>query len=679
MSNNNKSLSERFAAGLFKFIGAMVGMGILSIIISSAITYQEVRFDADLITNSTTLITFVLLFLLWTISFLNKMTKDTKDTSGAKVEEEGDVKKFYDTNWLSVHELKKNPKFKYSLYSNLKNTTNVGIPIRAEYFKGNIHVNMYPSIHTLIIGTTGSGKTTQFVDPMIQILGETKAKPCMVITDPKGELFDNHSVKLKEAGYRIVVFDLKEPFKSTRWNPLTRAYDLNKRANDLEKEVLVHRGDHPKHHKNLKDAGSNYGKEWYEFDGYAFDSLDVLKNYIKSLRQQLKTDAIEELNDISSVLSPVESTNDPTWERGAKEFLFGTMLAMMEDSENPDLGMTRDKFNFYNLSKIVNLKDNDPYNPMKTLTEYFQGRSKLSLAVQSTNQVLSNAENTKKSYMGIVTERVRMFSDLGICYATSKNEMELENFADQPTALFIKIPDEKTTRHGIATMFISQLYKILVAEANKRGGKLPREVHFILDEFANMPAIVDFQTIITVARSRNIFFTLILQSYSQLVIKYKEDVATTVKDNCNIHVFIASNDQATLKEFSERCGNISVKTKTTSVNKGKKDDQNSTSINVNVDTRPLIYPAELGTLKDEMIISILKQPPLKSVFTPSYKPEARKFYNMKKAPQEFVEPKILDEPNVYYDIKIRNDKILRPSKNNVVEEDDDGFDPFDLV
>lgn len=668
----NKSFGEKLAKGLFKLLATIFGLIFAALAIASFdLKTQKFEFSLEKLTSTSFYIILVVLFLLWLLYVLTRLTKEPKDDGGAKVEEIGGIQKYYDTNWLTIEQLKKDPVFKYHLYSDLKNSTNIGIPIRAQYIKGELHVNMYPSIHTLVIGTTGSGKTTQFVDPMIQILGESKAKPCMVITDPKGELYDNHSVKLREAGYRIIVFDLKEPFKSTCWNPLARVYDLNKRANELEKEVLVHRGDHPKQYKHLKPAGENFGVEWYEFDGFAFDNVNLLKDYIKSVRQQLKTEAIEELNDIATVLCPVESTNDPTWERGAKEFLFGTMVAMLEDTENPELGMTKDKFNFYNLSKIVNLKDNDPYNSMKTLTEYFQGRSKLSLAVQSTNQVLSNAENTKKSYMGIVSERVRMFSDLGVCYATSKNEMELETFADQPTALFIKIPDEKTVRHGIATMFISQLYKILVNVANKRGGKLPREVHFILDEFANMPAIVDFQTIITVARSRRIFFTLILQSYSQLAIKYKEEVATTVKDNCNIHVFIASNDQATLKEFSERCGNISVKTKTTSINKGKKDDQSSTSINVNIDTRPLIYPAELGSLKNEMIISILKQPPLKAVFTPSYTEEARKFYKIKKAPEEFVAPKILDEAAIYYDIKERNKKVLSKNKN-------DDFDPFDI-
>lgn len=262
--------------------------------------------------------------------------------------------------------------------------------------------------------------------------------------------------------------------------------------------------------------------------------------------------------------------------------------------------------------------------------------------------------------MGIVTDRMGLFSDMGICFATSTNEMDLKTFADQPTAIFIKIPDEKTTRHPIATMFVSQLYKILVDVANKRGGSLPRDTYFILDEFGNMPKIENFETIITVARSRRIYFTLILQSYAQLTIKYGQDISATVKDNCNIHIFIASNDQNTLEEFSKRCGNISVETETTSISKGEKSESGSSkSINVQLDTRPLIYPAELASLKPnsgECIVSILQRNPIRSIFTPSYKCSV---YSMEKAPASNRLPQQLDEQAMYYDIRIRNQKVLR--------------------
>ena len=436
---------------------------------------------------------------------------------------------------------------------------------------------------------------------------------------------------------------------------------MNYRANHLSSEIKVHKGEDPRD-LGLKCVNKIYYNEWYEFDGCAFADEQSLRLQMIGLKQKLKNDAFEDLKDIATALCPIQSNNDPIWERGAKDLVLGTMLAMLEDSENPDLGMTRERYNFYNLSKILNLKDNDAYNPIRSITEYFQGRDKLSLATQLANQVVTNAEKTAKSYMGIVTDRMGLFSDSGICYATSHNEMNLTNFADQPTALFIKIPDEKTTRHPIATLFISQLYKVLVDVANKRGGELPRNVYFILDEFANMPKIENLETIITVARSRRIFFTLILQSYSQLTIKYGQDVSSTIKDNCNIHVFIASNDQTTLEEFSKRCGNTSVETESISSNQGKKDEQATTSTSISLDQRPLIYPAELATLgSGECIISILKEPPIRSIFTPSYK--ATQFYYMKKPNDSYKIPKPLDEESLYYDIRLRNQKILRGGQN----------------
>ncbi len=657
------SLISKFFYLLLKFFILCAGIFVAAFFAASYLTYKEFVIRIDTFSDPTFYTIFVLgccatlLFIL-----LNMGDKDELlggSGGGAKVKAKGKISKFYDTHWLSIETLKKDSQFKYHTFDQLSKSENIGIPIRAELIGRTMHVNMYNSIHTLVIGTTGSGKTTQFVDPTLQILTESKARPGIVITDPKGELYDNHSEKFRERGYKILVFDLKEPFQSTCWNPMSRAYDLNKRAENLNDEVIVHTNEDPRNYK-LKFTSDIFYNEWYEFDKHAFADRDTLKVHLNGVKQQLKNEAFEDLRDIATTLCPIQSTQDPIWERGAKDLVLGTMLAMLEDSENNELEMTRDKFNFFNLSRILNLKDNDAYNPIRSLTEYFQGRSSLSLATQLANQVVTNAEKTAKSYMGIVSDRMGIFSDAGICYATSINEMELSTFTDRPTALFIKIPDEKTTRHPIATMFVSQLYKILVDSANKKGGSLPRAVYFMLDEFGNMPKIENFDTIITVARSRRIFFTLVLQSYAQLTIKYGQEVSATIKDNCNIHVFLASNDQGTLEEFSKRCGNISVETESVTASKGRKDEQASTTTSINLDTRPLIYPAELAALKPlsgECIVSILQQSPLRSVFTPSYK--AKGVYLMRRAEDTYRIPKPINEDEMYYDIRKRNNKVLR--------------------
>ena len=109
-------------------------------------------------------------------------------------------------------------------FRDLNDTEIIGTPIKAEEIGGRLNITFAKPAHSLIIGTTGSGKTTTFVNPMIQILGATKTQPSMFISDPKGELFADHSEALKRRGYEVKVLDLRNPYNSVRWNPLERAY-----------------------------------------------------------------------------------------------------------------------------------------------------------------------------------------------------------------------------------------------------------------------------------------------------------------------------------------------------------------------------------------------------------------------------------------------------------------------
>ncbi len=84
----------------------------------------------------------------------------------------------------------------------------------------------------------------------------------------------------------------------------------------------------------------------------------------------MKDDAENELREIASAIVPIESKTDSSWERGAQDFLFGIMLAMLEDSFNPELNMTREKFNCYNMAKIATYRDDDPDNPFGTVRNY---------------------------------------------------------------------------------------------------------------------------------------------------------------------------------------------------------------------------------------------------------------------------------------------------------------------
>ena len=531
-----------------------------------------------------------------------------------------------------------------------------GIPVRAVLDKkGHLQVNLLSGAHSLVIGATGSGKTTTFINPMIQIIGATSAGSSMIMTDPKGELFSLHSKYLQSRGYHVMVLDLRDTYSSYRWNPLESIWDMYQEYVEAGKGIFVH-NDSAEGYPDLEWVGTILpGSQWYEYRGKAWADRNQLIDTVSITRQKIYDEMYEDLNDLISVICPIENKDDPVWEKGARSIIMATCIAMLEDSEIPELGMTKEKFNFFNLNKIIsNSEDN-----FRELKSYFDGRSPLSQAVTLSRQVVSAAESTLSSYMSIAFDKLNMFNDRGLCGLTSATDINPSDFAERPTALFMKIPDEKDTRHGLAAVFVLCMYKALIKVASAREDlSLPRNVYFILDEFGNMPKIEKFDKMITVGRSRKIWFNMVVQSYSQLNNVYGEQVADIVKSNCGMKMFIGSNDIGTCKEFSELCGNMTVKTTSTSASMGGK----AGDINISTQTqvRPLIYPSELQKLNNKVstgnaIIVTFGNYPLMTKYTPSYKCP---FYVIGQMDLDEIRSHIFRADEVYYDLGERNAMIL---------------------
>ncbi len=652
---------SKFMKYVLLFIGfAILSFG-LSCVVGSLIQFGEITVNGILGGYSWS---FFAVFMLGFILYIlikaadgKTIFKDSKKKGDKKPKEQ-----FFDSEWLTETELDK--KYDGCFFRDL-HLHKDGVPIRAKYTGNGVKVNLLHEVwHTMIVGTTGSGKTAGYISPTIQILASTKTKPSLVIMDVKGELYQKHAHKLMAEGYNIVTFDLRNPFSSTRWNPMYKAYKNYQRAMNIRREVKVHRNENPAD-CNLKVISNVYNNEWYEFEGIAHPNRESIENQLTATKKSLIDSAYEDLSDIAMALCPVaEGTNDASWQQGAKDFILGTMLAMLEDSADPRLGMTAEKYNFFNLYQICNTKDPDPDKQFGTLQKYFQGRDQLSSATKLAGPIVNNSPITARSFFGMIANAVNVFADSGVCFATSADEIDFTTFADKPTALFIKVPDEKETRHPIAQMCILQMYKTLVDVASHRPDlTLPRHVYFILDEFANMPKIPRFESIVTVGRSRGIALMLVVQSYRQVEIKYGEAAADVIKSNCNVHVYLGTEDQKTKEEFSTRCGQTSVEAKSTSESKSKQDTTKST--NVQKVSRALITPDELGYLKQgEMIVSMFKEKALKSEFTFYYK--AGNVYDLTPVSEGYVAPRFLDEHKIFYDIKQRNKIVLN------------SFDDFDF-
>ena len=653
-----------FLKVLLKLVGLTVAAFAVAVILGGLISYQTVTISMEVVTDSMTLLIFGLLMLLIAVYILNEAMKGKNFLVGTKKDDPSKTKQFFDSKFLSTKDLEKITT--YSLFTNLKSAKD-GILVRSELKGSNLHINLRSPIHTMVIGTTGVGKTTMFVDPFLQIMPKTKTQPSVIITDPKGELYANHAHNFKKCGYNVKVLNLRDVFSSTRWNPMGRAYDIYQRALHIEDEIINHNEPIAKDTKlSLTSDISQYQEEWYEFNGVAYADKPLLMNDVMSFKKILISDAQEDLKDIAMTLVPVENQNDPSWEMGAQSFAQAVLYAMLEDSANPELGMTKDKFTFYNFGKIAFYRDLDPDDQFATLKRYLtEGRDKFSEVPQLANTVVGAAPNTARSYVSVLSTKLGLLSDMGICYTTSADEMEFEKFDEKPTAFFIIIPDEKQTRHGIATLCVVQLYKTLIELANKNGDRqLKRNTYFMMDEFGNLPKISLLDKIITVGRSRKIFMILVVQSYTQLNNVYGDKVADIVRTNCNIQVFLGTTDQRTKEEFSKMCGNITVKT--TSKTKGEKDSKSESTSET---SRPLIYPEELELLpKNTAVVKMFKENPAKVVMTPCY--QCKKFFDMTPMAIGYAPSQTLDEAKIFYDIEARNKTVLKSSKNP--------FDDFDF-
>ena len=520
-------------------------------------------------------------------------------------------------------------------YDDLPNLDIEGIPIIAEEGKKDYKITFAKPAHTLIIGTTGSGKTTTFINPTVQILANTKGKPSMLISDPKGELYALHAKSLIKRGYDVKVLDLRNPYCSIRWNPLEKPYEMYQEMLSLEDKVVV-----------------NEEEGYYVFEDKIYYDVNEKNAAVQVRKQAIFDEVYEDLNDICSVLCPVKSKNEPIWESGAKNFILAITLAMLEDSEKPDLGMTKEKFNFYNVMKIATNTQND----CEDLIEYFAGRSPISKSVSLSKQVLDASDKTRGSYLSTIFDKLSLFSDMSICSLTSANEIDLGEIATKPTALFLQIPDEKETRHTLAGMVILQTYKALVAKANTYPDlSLPRSVYLLLDEFGNLPQIHKLEQMITVGRSRRIWLALVVQSYAQLAKVYDDKSADIIKSNCNIQIFIGTTDLKTIDEFSKKCGNYSIIQKNVSFS----SSNSGVGSSISVKERPLIYPTELQQLnsaKDmgNAIVNIFGFPPVKSKFTPSFK---TRHFVLEKTNQLLSQGKYFNEEKVFYNMLDRNKKV----------------------
>lgn len=260
---------------------------------------------------------------------------------------------------------------------------------------------------------------------------------------------------------------------------------------------------------------------------------------------------ISMLNDfISTIAEPFyKGAKDIFWVEMASAFALANLLLLMEAGKKDEV----------NVKSLARLCASDNEKSLATLAERMREDT---IAGMNYRGVFVGAEATKRSIYITLYGMLRLFNTQErLTKMLSGNTIDMRSIGREKTAVYIIVPDEKTTYHFLVTTFIKQAYEVLIAEAQKESDfKLPVRVNFVLDEFCNMPRIPDMPSMISAARSRNMRYFLVAQSMHQLRGKYGED-ADTIKGNCDNWVFLTSKELALLNEISELCGNITTSDK----------------------------------------------------------------------------------------------------------------------
>ena len=228
-------------------------------------------------------------------------------------------------------------------------------------------------------------------------------------------------------------------------------------------------------------------------------------------------------------------------------------------------------------------------------------------------------EKTYGSILSSLQAKLGKFDSKEIAELTSTDTIDFEEIGNKKTAVYVISSDTHTAYDFLLTIFFSQMIQQLYDYADLNGGRLKEKTFFILDEFANIGKIPDFDKKISTSRSRGISFSVILQNVDQLEAVYEKSYET-IMGNCDTHVFLGSNSYKTVEYFSKALGEKTIERDSISINRDRQNWKTGKSVSDQVMARALMTPDELRRLDNDLCI----------IFEKGIKPvKAEKYYYFK--------------------------------------------------
>ncbi|ELK4631179.1 type IV secretory system conjugative DNA transfer family protein [Staphylococcus pseudintermedius] len=553
-----------------------------------------------------------------------------------------------DSRWTTLKELKEQYKEIPDTDEHYEGVA--GFPIA--HYKDSYFIDT-ETHNNCIVGTSRSGKGESNVTVAIDIDARAEEKASLVIGDPKEELLNGPAKMLIEEGYRVLPLNIMNPDNSISYNPLDlvkRQYLLGNfskaekytgvltnqiyfdpnakdpfwndsasnlikaiilallvqtdKNNELEKFTMYNVA------KMLSSLGGNTDKNDNNLLDVYFKKLPtthIAKDaYAQSnfstgnTRGSIFTVAMGKLQifleqDIAKMTSAstldlrrfgFKKIIDVSFDDRFR-FCKGHYFFSNKDSENPE-NEVRTEIRSFDLDSCANIEI--------VFEEVLQGDTHIHFLIDDVDgktyeavyQLLIPKESKTKNTHDEIIEFV-FLEELSQTKATFITGI----YSNKPICLFLVVPDYDSSRNVIATLFISQAYTLLAEMTSNRNvvpnGKCHNLVKFRLDEFGNLPAIKDFEQILTVCAGRRIIFEAYVQSYAQFVSKYGDVNAKTIKENFQNHIYILTTDFDTAKEFSDKCGYFT----TTKKAKNIQDGNTNVSYHLTSQKQALILPQDL--------------------------------------------------------------------------------------
>lgn len=386
-----------------------------------------------------------------------------------------------------------------------------------------------PKKMVFVSGATGSGKSRFLYLPSIDLLsygdGSNGSEPAtLVVSDVKNELVELTGDELTRRGYRVLLLDTQHPYRGQRFNPLRQVLDLHAEGRNQEAEQAA--------------------------------------------------DAIAEL-----VVQDDEKGKGSHWTASARGLLSALVLLVSVSDECPEESK--------HLATVCEVLDrgteaegDDPAEPLKSV---FRALPSGHPAKNRASQFVSSGGNELRSILSTLKVALRPFSSAPVAWMTSGSDIDPRSILENKSAVFLHVLDEGSPYNCIAAIFLSQLWAFVQAAADSNGGRLPRPVQILGDEWGNLPRVECLPALLSLGRSFQIYWTGATQDISQLNKYGERDGRRKILANCSVKVAMKLAEEEDRRYFTELIGKTTRHTRGTSSSSAASGSSASTSYSESAD------------------------------------------------------------------------------------------------